>query len=258
MKFRIVSNFLKKYLKKGPVCWAFFVFIILGLGYFAFQEYTIPDEEWYACRQDNECTPNTLCDSNAINKKYVTRATLFNKLIEPFSNTVCMDRNSGDTHQAVCNKHSKCTDIKDTKPEDWIQCKSVDDCIAVDGVCRNISINGKYIFVAKDYYSKERQRYWSQCEPHARLGDFIMSCEESQCVGRYREENWYKCETADDCVAAEAVCGPLAVNKQSKAEVEQYFKELKHRIVPHCAPKPSGKFTMYCRVSSCEGEFHKP
>lgn len=237
---------------KNKVIVSFSVLLILGLGFLAFYTYTTPDVSWYACQQDNECTANIVCDTNAINKKFTTKATMFNRLIEPFTSPMCEERDFGDKQNAFC-KGTVCTDLRQTGPQDWIQCEKDSDCLTVHSKCESKAVSKKFSGVAQDYYTNLYRGMIVDCSEHPPRGDFLVTCEAKICTGRYREDKWYDCKTKEDCVTAFSGCGPKGVNKQYKEIFEEYYKDKNVIHGISCNQMLKGKFDIQCRgVFGCQ------
>lgn len=178
--FMTIINFKKNVFKKSIAYKVILALIIFGFICVSIYKYTTPTPEWFACNQDNECTDTTLCNGNAINKDYVSRSTIFNKLLGS-AETKCWKRKYS-ARGSFC-KNLVCVADEDSSPEDWNNCMKDSDCVEVENSCGyKEAVNKRFKDVAKKFYLVPEKR---KC-PRVPKGEFYITCENSQCKGVYK------------------------------------------------------------------------
>lgn len=145
--------FFKKSAIRLGILTSLLVVLALVLGCFILKNYMTPNDEWYACRKDNECTAQTVCTSRPINKKYVSRILKYNEIIESLTRTQCWEQYPKVSRDAFC-KDSICKDIEHSTQNEWVKCKVDSDCIGVRSLCGGLTtVNRIYEKKANDHYS---------------------------------------------------------------------------------------------------------
>lgn len=185
----------KGILMSKPIRLGIFLFALVALtaiSYLGLEHYTTPKDEWYTCKQDNDCSRDLVCDARPLNKNFILNANL-NASLGPVFGAQCSNREKFENNQVFCVK-SICTNFSDIDPEDWGYCEKSEECTIVKDVCGlEHSFNVRFAKASyASFQSSEKMKVTDRCEvPISKFNKVAPYCENKICKGGHMP-SWLK------------------------------------------------------------------